>query len=324
MKAKLAVIAGILVGIALFCYAMKDVDFHKLAGIWGQANHFMLAAVILTNIAETLMRGAKWKILLDPAGKVRVWDAFRMEAAGLALNNVLPFRLGEIVRGTAGAGIFRIPVATVFATIAVERALDVVALVLLLLIVGLAGNIESDIFTHKAAMIALFSAVAAGISAIVFADKIVRFKFLVPFFEKFPKLAQIMKQIAEGAMAFRSWKSGSLAVLASMFQWFLNSLSPLAIVYAFHMQDKLGPGHCLIVTVASAIACSVPAMPGFFGNYEAGVATVMGAWGIENNVAFAMAFAAHIIGYITITAMGLLFVYGLGYSIGKVWKMGKH
>lgn len=320
MKAKIALLAGIIAGIALFCYAMKGVDLGRLAEVWSQADHIFLLLVIFTNILETFMRGVKWKILLDPAKEVRVWDAFRMEAAGLALNNILPFRLGEIVRGTAGAGVFKMPAATVFATIAVERALDVVALVLLLALIGIFGGIESEIFSHKAAMGALFAAVAAGICAIVYAEKILRIKFLAPFFAKFPALAKILSQIAAGALAFRSWRRGGLAVLAAMFQWFLNSLSPLAVIYAFHLNDKLGAAHSLIITVASAIACSVPAMPGFFGNYEAGVAAVMGAWGIEKETAFAVAFAGHIIGYAAITAMGLIFVYGLGYSIGRAWK----
>lgn len=324
MKAKLALAAGIAAGIALFFYAMRGVDFTRLSEVWSQADHLFLSLVILTNIAETFMRGVKWKILLDPAGEVRVWDSFRMEAAGLALNNILPFRLGEIVRGTAGAGLFKMPAATVFATIVVERALDVVALVLLLAIIGSAGSIESDIFRHKTAMCLLFVAVAMGICAIVYAERILKIKALSPLFDKFPSLAKIFSQIASGALAFRSWKRGGLVIIAAMFQWFVNSLSPLAAVYAFHLQDKMDASHCLIVTVASAIACSIPAMPGFFGNYEAGVAAVMGAWGIEKDTAFALAFSAHIIGYITITAMGLLFVYGLGYSIGKVWKMGKH
>ena len=320
MKAKIALFAGIIAGIALFCYAMKGVDFSRLAEVWSQADHIFLVLVIFTNTAETFMRGVKWKILLDPAKEVRSWDAFRMEAAGLALNNILPFRLGEIVRGTAGAGLFKMPAATVFATIAVERALDVIALVLLLAIIGAFGGIESDIFHHKPAMAVLFAAVAAGISAKVFADRLLNMKLLVPLFKKFPSAAKILSQIAAGALAFRSWRTGSIAVIAAMFQWFLNSLSPLAVIYAFHLDDKLGAAHSLIITVASAIACSVPAMPGFFGNYEAGVAAVMSTWGIEKETAFAVAFAGHIIGYAAITALGLIFVYGLGYSISKAWK----
>ena len=319
MKAKLTILLGILVGAALFAYALKGVDFTRLSEACRQADYFFLALVIIANLLETFMRGVKWKILLDPANKVRLWDSFRMEAAGLALNNVLPFRLGEILRGTAGAGVFRIPVVTVFATIVVERALDVVALVLLLAITGMFGNIEGEIFQHKTAMSMLFFAVVAGISAIVFSDRLARMKLLAPVFSKFPAVSRIVSQISIGAMAFRSWKTGSLAVLAAMFQWFVNSLSPFALIYAFHLQDQLDIAHSLVITVASAIACSVPAMPGFFGNYEAGVAAVMGVWGIPKDTAFALAFAGHILGYITITLTGLIFVYGLGYSVSKAW-----
>lgn len=319
MKAKLTVIIGVLAGLGLFCYALKGVDFVRFSETCRQADYALLALAVFTNIAEAFMRGAKWKLLLDPVNRVRVWDSFRMETAGLALNNVLPFRLGEILRGTAGAGVFRMPVVTVFATIVVERALDVIALVLLLFIVGISGKAEGEIFQHKLAMLLLFIAVAAGICAVIFADRLIKFKMLEPLFSRFKFLKNILSQIATGALAFKSWKRGIITVLAAMFQWCVNSFTILVLVYAFHLQDMLGPAHCIVVTVASAIACSVPAMPGFFGNYEAGVAAVMGVWGVQKDAAFALAFAGHIIGYITITLTGLIFVYGLGYSVGKVW-----
>lgn len=319
MKARLSVAAGILAGVCLFWYALKGVDFARLSEACRQADYALLALAVLTNLAEAFMRGVKWKLLLDPVNRVRVWDSFRMETAGLALNNVLPFRLGEILRGTAGAGVFHMPVVTVFATIVVERALDVIALVLLLSLVGISGRVEGDIFQHKSAIILLFTAVAAGICAVIFADRLVKLKILEPLFTRFVFLKKILSQIAAGAIAFKDWRRGIITVLAAMFQWCVNAFTILVLVYAFHLQDMLGPAHCIVVTVASAIACSIPAMPGFFGNYEAGVAAVMGVWGVQKDAAFAMAFTGHILGYITITLAGLIFVYGLGYSVGRVW-----
>lgn len=321
MKAALTLTVGFLTGIALFCYAVHDVDFSRLAVICREADYRLFFIVALIAVLELLMRAVKWRILLNPTNKVKLFDVFRMEGAGLALNNILPFRLGEIVRATVGAKVFNIPVVTVFATVVTERAVDVLALIILLCIFGIFGNVNGEIFDYKFLLTFLFLLVCAGITFLVYAEKISKMRCLSGVFVKFPKLAHMITQISMGTKAFKSTKS-ALAVLAvGVIQWLVNSMGPFVLVYAFNLQDKMDAAHCVVLTVAAAIACSVPAMPGFFGNYEAGVAKVMAVWGVSSETAFAFAFVSHIIGFIVITALGIFFIYQMGYSLSKVWRI---
>lgn len=319
MKARITLAIGIILGISLFAYAMHGVDFAKLAYACKQADYFLLFLLLFTNLFEAFLRSVKWQQLLAPSGNVKTYDVFRTEVAGLALNNILPFRLGEILRGIAGASVFKIPAITVFATIFVERALDIVALIILLCFIGLFGNITSEIFQYKKALVLLFAAVICGIAFLTFAEKIIKSGYFSSLFNRFPALENILLQIAIGARVFQKPFSGLAVVLTAVCQWFVNSLSLFVLIYAFHIEDILGIFHAIALTVASAIACSIPAMPGFFGNYEAGVSGVMAAWGVARDKAFALAFTGHVLGYVVITVLGICFVYTLGYSIGKVW-----
>ena len=60
-------------------------------------------------------------------------------------------------------------------------------------------------------------------------------------------------------------------------------------------------------------------MPGYFGNFEFAIAKVAGVWGVNKEVAFAYATFAHVLTYLSITSVGLVFVYQMGQSLGKVW-----
>ena len=116
MKKKLSVIAGLAASAVLLWLACRRVDFYALAEILGSARPQPLILIFFTVSCELIIRGVKWSLLLAPAGKARAWDALRLETAGLALNNVLPLRLGDIARGAFGAEFFRINLVTVFST----------------------------------------------------------------------------------------------------------------------------------------------------------------------------------------------------------------
>ena len=75
----------------------------------------------------------------------------------------------------------------------------------------------------------------------------------------------------------------------------------------------------MVLLFSVAAAASVPGVPGGFGNYEFAIVKVAGSWGVDREVASAYALGAHLLGYMVVTVVGLIFVYQMGQSIGKVW-----
>ena len=116
MKRKLSIATGLAVSAAFLWLACRHVDFHALAAILAGIEPAPLLLVVIGVCAELLIRGVKWRLLLAPSGPVRAWDTTRIEAAGLALNNVLPLRLGEVARAAFAANYFKLPIATILST----------------------------------------------------------------------------------------------------------------------------------------------------------------------------------------------------------------
>lgn len=319
MKTKLSIAGGLAVSLALLFLAFRNIEFGKLAAIYSRVSLWALLPVALVTVLEIALRGLRWKLLLDPAAPVRLWDTFRLEAAGLALNNVLPLRLGEVVRGTFGAGLFGIPVMTVLATILVERALDTIVLVLLAALAARFGGMTGGVLSYGGYFWALFGGIVLCLLALIFLDEIVTHHMFSGFFRRFPKLTRFLEHLALGVRAFHSPVKAAAVFALAVGQWLLDALNFYIIAAAFGLGGVLTGFKCMVLLLSVAAAASIPGVPGGFGNFEFAITRVAGSWGVDGETAFAFATFLHVATYVLVTTAGLIFVYQMGQSLGKVW-----
>jgi len=109
--------------------ATRNVDLGQLWVSLEQARLAWLPFIVLIGLADFLIRAARWRLLLSTAKpRAPIWLLFRLEAIGLAINNVLFMRMGELARAFLASRELGVPLATALASVAVERALDVAAL----------------------------------------------------------------------------------------------------------------------------------------------------------------------------------------------------
>lgn len=319
MKTKLSIAAGFLLGAGLLFLAFRNLEFRKLAEIYSRANPLFLLPFAAFSVLELLTRAARWRLLLKPAGRVTLWDAFRLEAAGLALSNILPLRLGEVARGTFGAKVFNIPVITVFATILVERALDVIVLAVLVAAAVKLGGITGALSGHEGALWTVFAALALALGSLVFAEEIAAHSWFSGFFARFPRLKGLFEKLGMGIRAFRSPADAVLILLLAAVQWLLSSLNFYLIALSFGLGGVVDIFRGVALIFTGAMAASVPGPPGYFGNFEFALQKVLTAWGVAPDLGFAYASYLHVCSYVLITIIGTVFVYQMGHSLGKVW-----
>src|SRR5882757_4185374 len=122
----LALAAGLL---ALF---LSNVDMRRVASEIAHARVEWLALSFATMLGNLAIRAYRWQYLLDPLGHVRFGSAFRATAVGFAASAVLPARAGEVIRPYFLARHEQLSATGAFATIILERLLDIVAVLVLL------------------------------------------------------------------------------------------------------------------------------------------------------------------------------------------------
>src|SRR3712207_5315644 len=122
-----------------------------------------------TVLVDVGARGARWRSLLAPIATVPYRRMLGYTYLGYLANNVLPARLGELVRSHAageGEGLSR---TTVLGTVVVERIVDTVIVVALaglaVVVLGVGGVLATGVLTGGAFVGLLVLGLTVGIAA---------------------------------------------------------------------------------------------------------------------------------------------------------------
>ena len=324
MKQRLKVIIPLAVSAFFLWLALRGVKWAEVAAHVRQANWFYLFLSGLIGTLAILFRALRWKALLAPVDpNVHFHPRLAGTAVGFAANNLIPARVGEVVRAVVTARLAKLPVSAVFASLVVERVLD--GLVMVAFLFGAMAwptfpvRQTGDADPRTAAMILAVAAVGASVTllgmaffphrAVSIAERMTR---ILPQSFRRP-LVDALRAFLGGLGVLRSPRLLLVSVAWALFQWAFLATS---FVLAFLAFGITGPGMLGAVFLQSiiAIAVSVPAAPGFFGPFEAASVWGLSLWGVEKERAVSFAFGFHLGGWFSVTAIGLWYVWSLGLS----------
>jgi uncharacterized protein (TIRG00374 family) len=123
-------IAGALLGVAFLGIALVQADPASTWAIVREADAAWSLVALASGLAFMLTKAVRWKLLLRPVTDADVGTLHRAVYVGTAANLVVS-HAGELLRAALLARRAHVPGSAVLATIALERVLDVAALVAL-------------------------------------------------------------------------------------------------------------------------------------------------------------------------------------------------
>ena len=104
--------------------ALRGIDFNRVKYSLERVNYFWILISVFLGILAYIFRAVRWNLLLEPMGyRISNNNAFWTIAFGYIMNLTVP-RSGEIARATALYRVEKIPVEKSFATIVIERVID--------------------------------------------------------------------------------------------------------------------------------------------------------------------------------------------------------
>lgn len=308
-------LVALLVTAGCFALAARNVNIGELKTAFAQAKLAWVPVMAAIGLIDLFIRAARWRILLQrPEFELLV----RLEAIGLALNNVLFMRIGELTRGFLAHRELRIPVATALASVVVERALDVAALLALFCMASAGAGSIVPAQARQAGALVLVGALGA-IATLAFAEKLILpggivEKKLLPW----PKVHKLVVELAQGAAVLRRPAAAAAAGALSLALWAVDALVYWAAARAFSIGDAVSYGRSILVLSWAGAGAALPAAPGGFGTFEAFVVGILERFGVGSNLAFAYAVFTHMVMYLLVTALGLIFLYRVGLSMAEL------
>jgi uncharacterized protein (TIRG00374 family) len=140
---------GLLIGVGLLLLVARFVDLPVTIAILRThlATPQGIALALLAGIAFLMawsIRGIRWKLFLNPVGKVSTFQAIALYQVGVFLNFLLPIRGGEVAKCFMLKRNSAIPVSKSLPTVAMDKALDLMPALFIMAIVPLLG-VEMDL-----------------------------------------------------------------------------------------------------------------------------------------------------------------------------------
>lgn len=312
-------LAFAITGVCLWL-ALRKVEFAALGAALSAARLVWLIPMGVIIYLDLLVRAVRWRVLLSRTRSkpAPVWDLYKLEAIGLAVNNVLLLRLGELARAGLAARRLGIPLAASFASVAVERALDVAALLTIFIVATrLAPGIAPESVVNAAALL-LCGAIGALIVLAVAESSLAPGGFVERKLRPWPKVHRLLEQLALGAAVLRSPAAAAQAVFWSLVLWTVDAAVYWAGAYALDLGGIMDyPRAILTLSWAGAIS-AIPAAPGGIGTFEAFVASILRTFGATPEAALAYALMTHMIMYLLVTVTGLVFLSREGVSLAQL------
>lgn len=312
---------GLAVVAALFWWLFRDED---PAEVWSHirgADFGLLLLAVAVTTATFPVRAIRWRYLLEPVQDAAPFRSrFAAVCIGFMTNNLLP-RVGEFARAYAYGKQEPITATTAFATLVVERLLDAIA-ILFLLLLALAGfpaeELPPELATGIRLVCLLLGVIVLGALLLLGAPG--RSTGAARWFGRrfLPErladgFVNLIEGFARGLEALRGWRLILPALAWSLVVWTLQSLSFWIGFIAFDI--RLGFDAALFTNASVAFASLVPT-PGFFGTFHAASRIALSdIYGIAEAPALGFAFGWHLGSFLPITLMGLWYARSLGVSL---------
>jgi uncharacterized protein (TIRG00374 family) len=229
-----------------------------------------MAMAVLALISH-IIRALRWKMLITPTGHTaKVSSSFISLMVGYLVNLAIP-RGGELSRCYNLYKLDRVPVDVSFGTVVVERIVDLLCLITLIV---LAFVLESGKLFSFIETLPLNSISSAGKAEIIIAVLVVLLiLFLIAFFiiKRSNKIRSFISKtwlgIKKGLMSIFQLKNKGLFALYSILIWLLYFLMSYTVIMAFESTANLGFSAVISLFGIGSIAMAVP-LPGGTGSYH--------------------------------------------------------
>lgn len=306
------VAVGVVVTLVFGYFAVRDAHLEDVwAALRDSEAQWLVPAFLLLALA-VFLRAVRWWSLFTPATRPPLREVSGALLVGYLFNNVLPLRAGEAARVVALKRRTGTSRAETAATVVVERAYDLVALLVLLFVI--AAWLPEVTWLDAAALLAAMLAVGIAATIVVVAIwgerpvlAVLRpLKRVAPVSEE--RLERVAASTIGGLAGLRSPRIAVTAFAWTTLSWLALAASCAALLEGFPTglatDEVVLAG--LLVVIATNLALVLPSSPAAIGVFEAATLVALGAYGVDDSTALSYALVLHALNLLPYLVVGTL------------------
>ena len=267
-------IAFFAVGIVLLWFAFRKVNFTRLVADLKEADYSWLLLSVLFGFFAFVSRARRWVLLINPLGyKPSLINSFYALMTGYLANLALP-RIGEITRCVALGKKEKIPVDQLIGTVVVERTIDFLSLLLIMIIlIFTSGDLisqflkESILMPVQQKIVSIFGATwviwvilfSIGVVSLIL---LIRYKKSLRKIRFFSKMFDLARGIINGLKTITNLKRKWEFIFHTIFIWINYTLMTWVVVFSIESTSHLTFRDSVFLLVIGGLAMSAPVQSG--------------------------------------------------------------
>jgi glycosyltransferase 2 family protein len=307
----LVALGGLAISAVFLWLAVRNADLDAVRRALEEANLGLVLLAVGVLAVGYGCQAARWeRIALAPSLPFRRF--YEMLMGGLACNNVLPVRIGEVVRAGWLSRDAPMSGGRALGSVALDRACDVVTLVVFL-VVGLQAVPAPDWVQQL--VVGAFIAVVLVLGVLVFARVYTRSRTRERHGRG--RVRRIVRDTIDMLGEPIGRRRAAAWLLLSFGTWSLSTVVVVLVGRAVGIE--LSVLEAVFVTAALSLGVAIPSSPGYIGTYQLIGVESLGLLDVPANEALAFAILMHATWFVPTTLAGGAFI-GLRALRGRALK----
>jgi uncharacterized protein (TIRG00374 family) len=307
----LRAVVGIAISALAFVLVFRSVDPQTTADVLRSAAPSWLLVVAGFLVVDLVVRAVRWRALLAPIRDVPLRSTLAYLLVGYLANNVLPVRLGELVRCHYVGDREGISRATALGTVVVERVVDLAIVVAIaafaIIVLSVRGVVANAVLVGLAIGALLALALALG----VVAHRLPGAERMARSVERWPQVHGIASRLRAGLVVAGRPRILAVALGLGVVAWGATLLAFAAAGQAIGVQLTIGQASLLASGVA--LASAIPSGPASLGTFELAAVRIGEALGLSADHSFAIALIVHAAILLLTSGGGVIALVRLGW-----------
>ena len=303
-----------LLSLAGLYFAFKGEDLGQLVLQLADVDLIFVTIACALLLFSCLIRAFRWKLLLHPFDKVQLKNVYSATMIGYFGNAIFAFRLGELLKAYSVVKGTKIKTLQAFGTVIIERLLDIIALVIILIFLIPWFPFDDDYIRYGVISFMLISFLSFAILYVLIRFELVKNfenkKWLLSGFGLKLKIAIV--HLFDGLNVIKKNEAFYQILISSILLWGIYFIETIFLVKACGLNLEII--EIGILFVLGSIAFGIPALPGSAGTYDAGVKySLIFVFNISSTEALNYAIISHSVAYFPLLIIG--FIYFLAGNI---------
>jgi uncharacterized protein (TIRG00374 family) len=300
----LKILTGVCVSIVFIWLTLRQIDIKKSFELIAGVKYFVLIPGVLVYVFTYILRSVRYYYILLPLKKTKVFDNFPYTIIGFFTNNIIPLRLGDLIRAKITGEHLCVSRSSVLATIVIERLFDVIMFVLFFFLIVRVISFPEFIKKYFYILTFVFF-ICLSIFYIMLTHKNKTLKILSKMsissaIRSF--VTVFLNRFIYGLVVF---KKPSILIKSFIFSgilWITEALFIVIVAYACGIHISIFDGIFTVIIIG--VGSIIPTIPGYFGAFELMGVLALSTLSVDKDLAFICMMICHFLQLVIIFILG--------------------